>query len=258
MVLGLDEDVEPEEIEDEVQIKTKNLVHRIVTLKARRPIYMVVTDKLMTLNKLQRQAPVINYTRVQWKRYENNRLLVQCRNCQGWGHATSNCHASVSSALGHMQVKTNTPTLQSAPIVEAGIPHANINCPVYQAIKQNIETRLNQTRYNTKTTSGNQGCKPERNNPEMLNRKAPSHPKDHTYWCDREPRWCQDGSLLEQMKSEQKRKAEKLWIKPNDPAEGDLTRTSQRRWTGRNWEAGEEAGPHDGTKGKTRQPDHPE
>lgn len=56
------------------------------------PTYMIVTPaniKLKDLSKVQ----FINHTRIYWERKTNNKKIIQCKNCQQWGHATMNCHS---------------------------------------------------------------------------------------------------------------------------------------------------------------------
>lgn len=72
---------EPQEIEDK--------------LPQMRPLFLVVTSSEITLKYLQNKIRYILYTKIYWERHQNKRKAVQCRRCQRWGHATSNCNGKI-------------------------------------------------------------------------------------------------------------------------------------------------------------------
>lgn len=57
------------------------------------PSYLVSFEKsAITLNELTNRHSILGYTKVKWEKLqERNRRPTQCRNCQAWGHAASNC-----------------------------------------------------------------------------------------------------------------------------------------------------------------------
>lgn len=89
---GLDSDPDLEEIKTELQELGIPVVeiHKLKATKS--PAYMVVTGNTITLRKIQKEVRVINYTAVRWNKYYTKREVIQCHNCQMWGHATANCH----------------------------------------------------------------------------------------------------------------------------------------------------------------------
>ncbi|CAH1098905.1 unnamed protein product [Psylliodes chrysocephalus] len=56
-----------------------------------RPLYLIVTDPAITLDYLNRNVRVISNTRITWELRRSVKMIIQCHNCQLWGHATSNC-----------------------------------------------------------------------------------------------------------------------------------------------------------------------
>lgn len=155
VLAGLEVDVEIDEIIEELTKKYKIPVRRIIQLnRTKTPLFMVVTNIDQTLKKLQKTAPIINYTRIIWKRYENNRVSTQCRNCQQWGHATTNCNANPRcvKCAGHHSTRQCTLTYAEKPkCVNCNGEHTacNINCPVYQKIANDVERRLQKTNIQT-------------------------------------------------------------------------------------------------------------
>lgn len=54
--------------------------------------YIVITEGNITLAHLQSNIKAINHTIVHWERHRNQKVMIQCRRCQAWGHAQSNCY----------------------------------------------------------------------------------------------------------------------------------------------------------------------
>lgn len=54
----------------------------------------MVTNTEVTLKKLTNIRYIL-HTRVYFERRRNTRRISQCHTCQRWGHATSNCHATI-------------------------------------------------------------------------------------------------------------------------------------------------------------------
>ncbi|RZC32758.1 hypothetical protein BDFB_014354 [Asbolus verrucosus] len=95
---GLDQRPTPKEIAEDLENNYNLLADKIYEMKGTaRPFYLVVMDKKITIDKLEKQIRIVLYTKVQWERHQNNKLIVQCHRCQEWGHATSNCHANPKS-----------------------------------------------------------------------------------------------------------------------------------------------------------------
>lgn len=176
VVGGLDAETELDEIKEELQTKYKIPVRRVIPLrKTKTPLFMVTTDNTQTLSKMQRTIPILNYTRVTWRRYQNNRVSVQCRNCQQWGHATTNCHAEarcVKCAGQHSTRQCTKPYEVTPKCINCSGPHTacSTECPTYQAIETNVNNRLERMR--------------KQNEPQP--RYVPAQPPRNNYWLQRQ------------------------------------------------------------------------
>ncbi|CAH1115871.1 unnamed protein product [Psylliodes chrysocephalus] len=89
---GLGEGTKIDDLEEDLmnsyEIKVRS-TYRMTTKN--RPLYLVVTDPLITLDYLNRNVRVVLYTRVTWELRRSTKQIIQCHNSQAWGHATSNC-----------------------------------------------------------------------------------------------------------------------------------------------------------------------
>jgi hypothetical protein len=92
---GLCQGPTEEDVRDALQAENEITVHKVYRMKgAKRPCYLVVTDKTLTLNQLETEARTLMNTRIEWARHINNKLITQCHRCHRWGHATINCNAA--------------------------------------------------------------------------------------------------------------------------------------------------------------------
>lgn len=83
---------EGSKIEDDLirhyDIKVRN-IFRMNTKN--RPLFLVVTDPSLTLDYLNKNARRVLYKQVIWELRKSIKQIIQCHNCQLWGHATTNC-----------------------------------------------------------------------------------------------------------------------------------------------------------------------
>lgn len=116
------------------------------------PIYMIITGvetKLRNLNKIK----CVNHTKITWERKLSKKKIIQCKNCQQWGHATSNCH-SVPNCLKcgeEHATKDCTMAPDSTPkCANCRGPHiaSSDDCPVYlyrlTKVKRPFDTQMSQ------------------------------------------------------------------------------------------------------------------
>jgi hypothetical protein len=59
------------------------------------PAYVVITDRLTTLGDLQTKARAIDRIIVRWEKLKRKTQIIQCHRCQKWGHAATNCNATI-------------------------------------------------------------------------------------------------------------------------------------------------------------------
>jgi hypothetical protein len=134
-----------EDVRDALQTENEITVHKVYRMKgAKRPCYLVVTDKTVTLNQLETEARTLMNTRIEWARHINNKLITQCHRCQRWGHATSNCNAAprcLKCAGEHFTYthKDNVPEEQ-VKCANCGGAHvvSHVSCPAYKSRVQNL------------------------------------------------------------------------------------------------------------------------
>lgn len=151
----------------------------------RRPLYLVVTDSAVTLRKIQAQVRHIYYTRVAWDRYINNKKLTQCHRCQGWRHATSNCHAlpaCLKCAEQHQTRDCTKPAEEAAKCVNCGGAHPanNVQCPIYLEALRQVEAK--QQKRQEPVTYGYIPGDYETNYPALY---RPAHQPMRNVWEDR-------------------------------------------------------------------------
>ncbi|CAH1110551.1 unnamed protein product [Psylliodes chrysocephalus] len=89
---GLGDGTKIEDLEEDLMINYEIKTRAIYRMTTRnRPLYLVVTDPSITMEYLNRNVKVVLYTRITWELRRSTKLIIQCHNCQAWGHATSNC-----------------------------------------------------------------------------------------------------------------------------------------------------------------------
>lgn len=94
VIYNLNTDYNEEEITEDLNKKYDLKIAKILKLKnTKSPIYMALLKEKMPLSQLNRQCNLIAHTKIKWDKYNNKRDIIQCKRCQEWGHATSNCHA---------------------------------------------------------------------------------------------------------------------------------------------------------------------
>lgn len=91
---GLDSQTDTSEIINDLENKHKLNVHNIFKLKnTKRDLYLVTVDSNITLKHLNKNIQYVYHTRVYWERRNNTSEIIQCRRCQQFSHATTNCMA---------------------------------------------------------------------------------------------------------------------------------------------------------------------
>lgn len=123
---GLDQTTDLEYLKENLGNQDKINVKNIFAMKNRKGLFLVVTDNSITEKYLNRNLRVVCHTRVTWERQVQTNQIIQCRKCQQWGHATSNCFAKekcLKCSLDHWS--------RECPLVkkEDIATHANIKCP---------------------------------------------------------------------------------------------------------------------------------
>ncbi|CAH1105301.1 unnamed protein product [Psylliodes chrysocephalus] len=144
---GLDCNPEPEEIKEELQEIHQMTIYQVYKMNTKgRPLYLITTDNKTTLNFLNSNIKHILNTKITWERRHNERKLIQCRRCQRWGHATSNCQRNpkcLKCAADHWTkdcLKTPDTPAKCANCLEAH-PSSYSKCPEYIKVLEAMESK---------------------------------------------------------------------------------------------------------------------
>lgn len=99
IIRGLDQDPNPEEIKKDLEETHKLKVLEIFKMKTNyRPLFLVITNKEITLNFLKENIRFILNTKIYWEIHRNLKQTTQCKRCQEWGHSTTNCFSTPKCA----------------------------------------------------------------------------------------------------------------------------------------------------------------
>lgn len=92
IIYNLYTDLNENELLEEIKLKLD--ADSVVKLKnTKAPIYMVLLNKNYAVTELNKDHKFIGHTRIKWANFKNKKDLTQCKRCQDWGHATTNCNA---------------------------------------------------------------------------------------------------------------------------------------------------------------------
>lgn len=148
VVRGLNDDQNLEDLRTDLSESNLNIKDIFKMKGTRNPAYLVITDQKTTLRYLKQHVRIVNYTVVSWERHYSNRKITQCRRCQNWGHATSNCFRSyqcLKCAEGHL-TKDCTKTMDTpAKCANCGGDHPanSIKCEVYINLLEKLHKTSN-------------------------------------------------------------------------------------------------------------------
>jgi hypothetical protein len=95
VVFGLDHQPDPDQVKTEL-LNQKIMVKNVYQMKNTKfPTYVIITDRLTTLSDLQTNARAIDRIIVRWEKLKRKTQIIQCHRCQKWGHAATNCNATI-------------------------------------------------------------------------------------------------------------------------------------------------------------------
>ncbi|CAH1101554.1 unnamed protein product [Psylliodes chrysocephalus] len=88
---GLTTGITTEQIEEDIMHAYDIKAREIYKMSTKnRPLFLI-TDPAITLDFLKKHIRVVKNTRVVWELRKSTKSIIQCHNCQAWGHATANC-----------------------------------------------------------------------------------------------------------------------------------------------------------------------
>lgn len=176
IIKGLPDDLNEEDLLAEAAESNLGITKIMKLTKTRYPIYMALTNSKKSIAELNKHHKYLQHTKINWERYQNKRLIIQCKNCQRWGHATANCRLNarcVKCAGDHATRECKKSRDVDAKCVNCSGAHTacDTECPVYVKL---AETRKNKGRTTT---------------PKQVPRPAPRHlpapPPTTNIWDER-------------------------------------------------------------------------
>lgn len=145
VMYNLNSDLTEEEIQEELRVTFNLDVTKVTQLKnTKSPIYMVILKNKITTKQLNTQCNILHYTKIRWANYENKRALIQCKRCQEWGHATSNCFSKprcvkcIENHLTNECTQTERDKVQCCNC-RGKHPANSVNCPTYIKMLDNLK-----------------------------------------------------------------------------------------------------------------------
>jgi hypothetical protein len=145
-----------QEVKDDLIKKNINC-KTVYVMKTKSPLYVVITDNKTTLNDLQEKARTVQQVVVTWKKLMSKKVIIQCHNCQSWGHSAANCFAKtkcLKCAETHLTseckiMKDHETDQKKIKCANCGEGHLanSVECTVYQSRKTYLE-KIRQTATN--------------------------------------------------------------------------------------------------------------
>ena len=146
---GLQGDPTPDEIKEDIEENHGIYIKNIYKMKTKyKPLYLLITDNDVTLKELQNKVKYILFTKIEWEGRRNEREITQCRRCQTWGHAASNCHRKprcVKCAQEHYSHSCELPINGEVKCANCNGEHtaSNLECPIYIMRLKQLQEKKN-------------------------------------------------------------------------------------------------------------------
>lgn len=137
LIKGLHASVECEDVKSELKELEIDARSVIQFKNSRNPIFMCVVGKNVSLKDLQNKGRYLQRTKVYYEHYINKKEITQCKKCQMWGHATSNCFLKyarcVKCAGQHLSYECDKSREVPAVCANCGKDHpaSSLQCEVY-------------------------------------------------------------------------------------------------------------------------------
>lgn len=150
-------------IMDELKNSYKVPIKNVFTMKTKKdPLYMVITGSEIKLKDLQKKIVFVNHTKIQWERKYNAKKIIQCKNCQQWGHAASNCYSVPNCLKCGAEHSTSQCTIdENTPPRCANCSRSHLasssDCPIYQYRLNKAKSVSQTNHYSEKSTENSKG-----------------------------------------------------------------------------------------------------
>lgn len=93
VVRGLFQDPSLSEIKQDLADQGLEIVNIFKMKNTKFPLFLIITTKHITLKYLNNTIRHICHAKVNWELQHKKRLIIQCKNCQCWGHGATYCKA---------------------------------------------------------------------------------------------------------------------------------------------------------------------
>ena len=149
MLRGIQGEPKCDEIKEELEETHGIYVKNIYRMKTKfKPLYLIITNNDVTLKELQTKVKFILFTKIEWERKRNEREITQCRRCQTWGHAASNCFRKPRCVKCAEEVYTHQCEREDgAPVkcanCEGDHTASNLDCPIYKLRLEQLRNNKN-------------------------------------------------------------------------------------------------------------------
>lgn len=179
VIKGLNENESTSHIKEELQksqikvIDVKQMVRKSIGVdeSIKIPVFVVTFPAETPIKEIVKIRRLC-YMVIHWEKYKNNREVLQCYNCQAFGHVSNNCHRKPNclKCAGEHNTR-DCPTKDKIDIpkcINCGGAHvaSDVNCPVYLSVRdhrvgqqqqRNARQRIDTLQANLYTTAGETG-----------------------------------------------------------------------------------------------------
>lgn len=94
VIRGLDKSVETSDVKLSLTEMLGEKIINVYQMKNTNGLFLIITDSSLKVQYLNHNCRYVCHTRIFWERQQNKKRITQCRRCQMWGHATTNCRAN--------------------------------------------------------------------------------------------------------------------------------------------------------------------
>lgn len=165
---GLTEEEDMVEIKQDLEQYDGIKIQNIIQMNSRRsgesasklPLYIVQFEPSTNMSEIIK-IKTLNYQRVVWEALNKQNNVMQCRKCQRFGHAASNCNlmyrcvkCDKQHSPGECSIKNKVENVEiyCANCQKMGHPASFRGCPIYQQMLLKLKSKIKEKKMNTTRT----------------------------------------------------------------------------------------------------------
>lgn len=141
---GLDGNIQLADIRDDLKHRYNISPRAIYEMKKTRdPMYLVILDSDYNIKNLNQQIKIVLNIRVTWETRKSDKPIMQCKRCQGLGHAATFCKRAFKCSRCSGPHEITQCTTDIIKCANCGECHRSndVNCPVYVYRLRQLEPR---------------------------------------------------------------------------------------------------------------------